>query len=173
MNEISKGKEVMGTAAATTKVLTSEKVVGKPIPNPAKQEQMQRRKNKYQRDKRGYIIDNAKEKEIDKVNGKNIDETTATKNSFNVLQVEDDNQVSLIITYGNQDESKKEPERKKLENAQNSSSSPKELGVLQRQMMETLILVLQGFKWIHKERMVHWVQIRFGAPREVLNVTVN
>ncbi|XP_070039223.1 uncharacterized protein [Nicotiana tomentosiformis] len=50
--------EVIGTAAASTKVLASEKVRGKPAPSVTKNEWMQRRKNKYQRDSRVYIIDN-------------------------------------------------------------------------------------------------------------------
>lgn len=51
--------DVVSTAIASIKVITCGKVPGKPIPNTTKKEWMQRRKNKYQRDSRRYIIDNA------------------------------------------------------------------------------------------------------------------
>lgn len=41
------GREVVGTAVASTKVLSSGNVLGKPITNNAKQEWIQARKNKY------------------------------------------------------------------------------------------------------------------------------
>lgn len=49
----------MVTTTASSKVLTSGKVVGKPITNIAKQEWMKKRQNRHQKDKRGYMIDNA------------------------------------------------------------------------------------------------------------------
>lgn len=73
------GKEVIGTAANPTKVLTSGKVLGKPIPNPARQEWMQKRKIRYQRDKNSHIIDNGKEKEDGKFKEKIIEDVVETK----------------------------------------------------------------------------------------------
>jgi len=50
--------DVVGMVAASTNVLTSDKVLGKPVPNTTKNEWMQRSKNKHHRDNKGYIIDN-------------------------------------------------------------------------------------------------------------------
>ncbi|OIT01021.1 hypothetical protein A4A49_21334 [Nicotiana attenuata] len=94
---------VLGTAATATKVLTSGKEVGKPIANPARQEWMQARKNKYQRDKRGYIIDVTNEKEDNKGKGKAKEEAVVSKNKFEALEVEEDAQPILTITDGNVD----------------------------------------------------------------------
>ncbi|OIT32544.1 hypothetical protein A4A49_28131 [Nicotiana attenuata] len=89
VEEAKTGKGILGTAANTTKVLSSGKVLGKPIPSPAKQEWMQRRNNRYQRDKNGHIIEACNDKEDVKLKGKAKDDTIATKNSFDVLEVED------------------------------------------------------------------------------------
>lgn len=97
-------KEIVGTAAASTKVLISGKVLGKPIANRAKQEWMQARKNKYQRDNRGYIIDNAKDKEAHNVKGKNEVEAVATKNKFDAFEVEEIEQPTLRINNGKGDD---------------------------------------------------------------------
>lgn len=48
---------------------------------------MQWRQNKYQRNKQGYIIDNAKGKEYDKLKGKTNEEIVPTKNSFDVFRL--------------------------------------------------------------------------------------
>ncbi|OIT05237.1 hypothetical protein A4A49_65155, partial [Nicotiana attenuata] len=56
--------DAIRTTANSTKMLSSGKVVGKPSTNHAKQEWMQERKNKYQRDKRGHIIEDKQGKEI-------------------------------------------------------------------------------------------------------------
>lgn len=53
--------DVVGTVTASTKILTSGKVLGKPIQITTKNEWMQRIKKKYQRDSRGYIIDNVED----------------------------------------------------------------------------------------------------------------
>lgn len=51
---------VVRIAATSTKVLISGKLLGKLVTNTMRNEWMQRRKNKYQRDSRGYIIDDAR-----------------------------------------------------------------------------------------------------------------
>lgn len=94
------GQEVIGTIADTTKVLASGKVVGKIITNPTGQEWMQERKNKYQRDTRGYIIDNIKEKEANNGKGKAKVEAVTTNNKFHALEVEENDQPILSITEG-------------------------------------------------------------------------
>lgn len=67
--------EMVGTTVASTKVLTSGKVVGKPISITAKNEWMQRRQNKCQRDKRGYIIENGENNGVEAVKDKNKEAT--------------------------------------------------------------------------------------------------
>ncbi|OIT05382.1 hypothetical protein A4A49_40637 [Nicotiana attenuata] len=86
--DVKDDQNIIGTAATTTKVLTSGKVVGKPITNPAKQEWMQARKNKYKRDKRGYVIDESKKEEYNKGNGKNKGKDQVIKGSSKVQQKE-------------------------------------------------------------------------------------
>lgn len=76
--------DAIGTAANTTKVLSSKKMVGKPTTNHAKQEWIAR-KNKYQRDNRGHIVENKQGKEADKGKGKAKFEEVTTKNKFNAL----------------------------------------------------------------------------------------
>nr|XP_016452471.1 PREDICTED: uncharacterized protein LOC107777024 [Nicotiana tabacum] len=62
VDDCDKDKELVGMTTNTTKVLTSGKVLGKSNANPTKQEWMQMRQNKYQRNRSGHIIDNSKEK---------------------------------------------------------------------------------------------------------------
>lgn len=81
-------------------MLSSGKVLGKPIPNNARQEWMQRRQNKYQRDKRGHIIDSANDKEGDKGKEKNKEDALVTMNSFDVLNVHEEEMETLMITDG-------------------------------------------------------------------------
>ncbi|OIT08875.1 hypothetical protein A4A49_44670, partial [Nicotiana attenuata] len=81
--------DVVGTAAASTKVLSSGKVLGNPTANHAKQEWMQTRRNKYQRDRRGYIIEEVKEKGDNKGKGKINEGTVVSNNKFRALEVED------------------------------------------------------------------------------------
>lgn len=64
---------------------------------------MQWRKNKYQRNKKGYIIDNAKGKEDDKLKGKTNEEAVANKNSFDVFEVDEAGQPILRITNGKEE----------------------------------------------------------------------
>ncbi|OIT21306.1 hypothetical protein A4A49_37543 [Nicotiana attenuata] len=64
---------------------------------------MQARKNKYQRDKRGHIIEEPKEKEDNKGKGKLKEEAVMSKNKFEALEVEEDAQPILTITDGNVD----------------------------------------------------------------------
>ncbi|OIS98754.1 hypothetical protein A4A49_18837 [Nicotiana attenuata] len=64
---------------------------------------MQARKNKYQRDKRGHIIEEPKEKEDNKGKGKFKEEAVMSKNKFEALEVEEDAQPILTITDGNVD----------------------------------------------------------------------
>lgn len=90
----------MGTTANSTKVLTSGKVLRKPIPNPAKQEWIQRRQNKYQRDKRGNIIEAVKDQKVDNLKNKSNDEGVVTRNKFDALELEEIEQPTLMITNG-------------------------------------------------------------------------
>lgn len=60
---------------------------------------MQVRKNKYQRDHRGHIIEDTKEKEIYNGKGKNKAEAVLTKNKFDAREVEEIDQPTLRITY--------------------------------------------------------------------------
>ncbi|OIS96381.1 hypothetical protein A4A49_42422 [Nicotiana attenuata] len=103
--------EAIGTAANSTKVLSSGKVVGKPATNHAKQEWTQARKNKYQRDNRGHIVDNKQSKEADKGKGKAKREEVATKNKFNALEVEEVHQPILQITEGKGEDHSKGKEK--------------------------------------------------------------
>ncbi|OIT25401.1 hypothetical protein A4A49_36997 [Nicotiana attenuata] len=102
---------------------------------------MQRRQNKYQRDKRGHIIENAKERENGKLKGKNNGEVVTTSNKFGALGVEEADQPTLMITdgkgWGNsnekinrlrEDESKKVQEKEHLSNVEYSSSNPRKAG---------------------------------------------
>ncbi|OIS96088.1 hypothetical protein A4A49_10501 [Nicotiana attenuata] len=99
-SEVVISTDAVGTAANSTKVLASGKVVGKPNTNHAKQEWMQARKNKYQRDKREYIIEENQGKEVNKGKGKAKFEEIATKNKFNALEVEEVQNPPLQITEG-------------------------------------------------------------------------
>ncbi|XP_070046775.1 uncharacterized protein [Nicotiana tomentosiformis] len=111
-NDKKNEQEVIGTAAASTKVLTSGKVVGKLIANPSTHEWMKERKNKYQHDKRGYIIDNTKEKEPNNGKGKAKVEAVTTKNKFNALELEEIAPPTLRITDGKGDNSSNEQHKK-------------------------------------------------------------
>ncbi|OIT18961.1 hypothetical protein A4A49_42929, partial [Nicotiana attenuata] len=121
----------------STKVLSSGKVVGKSVTNHAKQEWIQARKNKYQRDNRGHIVDNKQGKEADKGKGKAKHEEVATKNKFNALEVEEAHQPILRITEGKgedhsngkkkeheENQSKKGYEKEKEGNTGASSPNP-------------------------------------------------
>ncbi|OIS95873.1 hypothetical protein A4A49_00859 [Nicotiana attenuata] len=99
-SEVLVSTDAIGTTANSTKVLASGKVVAKPNTNHAKQEWMQARKNKYQRDKRGYIIEENQGKEVNKGKGKAKFEEIATKTKFNALEVEEVQNPILQITEG-------------------------------------------------------------------------
>ncbi|XP_070046536.1 uncharacterized protein [Nicotiana tomentosiformis] len=101
---------------------------------------MRARKNKYQRDKRGYIIDNTKEKEPSNGKGKAKVEAVTAKNKFNALEVEEIAPPTLRIPDGKRDNSNnekhkkqqrdkynKDQEKKQVNNKENSSS-PKGTG---------------------------------------------
>ncbi|OIT00819.1 hypothetical protein A4A49_20226 [Nicotiana attenuata] len=134
--------EAIGTAANSTKVLSSGKVVGKPATNHVKQEWMQARKKKYQKDNRGHIVDNKQGKEADKGKGKDKLEEVATKNKFSALEVEEVHQPTLQITevkgedHSNgkkkehgEKQSKKRQEKEKEGNIGVSSPNPNASGV--------------------------------------------
>ncbi|OIT02537.1 hypothetical protein A4A49_18734 [Nicotiana attenuata] len=129
--------EAIGTAVNSTKVLSSGKVVGKPVTNHAKQEWIQARKNKYQRDNRGHIIYNTQGKEAEKGKGKAKLEEVGTKNKFNALEVEEVHQPTLQITEGKgedhsnggEKQSKKGHEKEKEGNTGVTSPNPKASGV--------------------------------------------
>ncbi|XP_070014210.1 uncharacterized protein [Nicotiana sylvestris] len=102
--------EAIGTSANSTKVLSSGKVVGKPATNHDKQEWIQTRKNKYQRDNRGHIVDSKQVKEADK--GKGEDYSNGKKKEHGEKQ------------------SKKVHEKEKEGNTGVSSPNPKASGVM-------------------------------------------
>ncbi|OIT38997.1 hypothetical protein A4A49_10545 [Nicotiana attenuata] len=58
---------------------------------------MQARKNKYQQDNRGYIIENTKEKETTNSKGKDKAEAVSTKNKFNAMVVKENAQPILTM----------------------------------------------------------------------------
>ncbi|OIT32770.1 hypothetical protein A4A49_08114 [Nicotiana attenuata] len=94
---------------------------------------MQARKKKYQRDKRGYIIEEIKEKEDNKGKGKLNEGTMISKNKFGALEVEEEAQPIMQITDGKgeardkalgQDQiSKENSKEKQLENNGNKKGT--------------------------------------------------
>lgn len=115
-NNKGKEKEIVGTTTTSSKVLSSGKVLGKPITNQVKYEWMQVRKNKYQRDNRGHIIDNLKEKEASNVKGKTKVDALATKNKFDALEVEEIDQPTLRITGSKGNDKVNEKKKKQGDN---------------------------------------------------------
>ncbi|OIT26543.1 hypothetical protein A4A49_24370 [Nicotiana attenuata] len=126
--------DVVGTAATSTKVLSSGKVLGKHVANHAKQEWMQARKNKYQRDKRGYIIEEIKEKDNNKGKGKMNEDTVVSNNKFGALQVEDEAEQIMQIKDGDvHDQNPKENIKEKVQennsNTRGTSPNPTDNGI--------------------------------------------
>lgn len=107
-----KEKELVRTATASTKVLLSGKVLGKLIANPTRQEWMQVRRSKYQRDNRGHIIGTTKEKETDNGKGKNKVKAVSTRNKFDALKVEEIDPPMVRITDGKGDNNSKAQQQK-------------------------------------------------------------
>ncbi|OIT06931.1 hypothetical protein A4A49_03443 [Nicotiana attenuata] len=154
------GKELVGTAANSTKVLSSGKVVGKPITNHAKKEWMQARMNKYQRDNRGHITKDKQGKEDDKGKGKAKFEEVVTKNKFNALEVEEVHHPTLQITEGEGEDHGNAPE-----------------GVQELVKANSIVPTDQRTDdGANKESTIDWVHRRFGTSKEELrqlNVTIN
>ncbi|XP_019265782.1 PREDICTED: uncharacterized protein LOC109243329 [Nicotiana attenuata] len=111
--EVVARSDVIRTATNTSKVLSSGKVLGKHIPNPAKQEWMQRRNNRFHRDKNGHIIEAASQNEGDKLKGKAKEYEIVTKNSFDGLEVEESDKTILRITEGKGEENSKDKSQEK------------------------------------------------------------
>ncbi|OIT00548.1 hypothetical protein A4A49_05511 [Nicotiana attenuata] len=90
---------------------------------------MQARKNKYQRDKRGYIIEDKTGKDVDKGKGKTKIEEVATKNKFSALEVEEVMNPSLQIIEGKGEDrnngKKKEQGEKQSKKVQEKGSEGK------------------------------------------------
>ncbi|OIT03890.1 hypothetical protein A4A49_10371 [Nicotiana attenuata] len=80
------------------------------------EEWIQARKNKYQRDNRGHIVDNKQSKEAEKRKGKAKLEEVATKNKFNALEVEEVHQPILQITEGKGEDHSNGKEKEHREN---------------------------------------------------------
>lgn len=59
---------------------------------------MQRRRNKYQRENIGHVIETTKEQAVDNVKGKDKAEAVATKNKFDALEREEIEPPMLQIT---------------------------------------------------------------------------
>ncbi|OIT23979.1 hypothetical protein A4A49_28030 [Nicotiana attenuata] len=59
---------------------------------------MQRRKNRYQRDRNGHIIEAGNKKNDDKLKGKAKEDVVTTKNTFDILDVQDSDNTTLRIT---------------------------------------------------------------------------
>lgn len=123
-----KEKEVVGTTAASTKVLSSGKVAGKILTNPGKQEWVQRRQSKYQSDKRGHIIDNANGKEMTNVTGKANGNVISTNNVFDALANDGEYHTTQVV----HDRQEKEASTKQL-------NQPKETGKPSPKAMKTRI----------------------------------
>lgn len=99
---------------------------------------MQRKLNKYQRDKRCHIIKAPKDQEVEKLKGKNKEEIMVTKNKFDALEIKGIEKPTLRITDGKENsndevkekiqqakEYQKVKEKIQQENAQISSSHHK------------------------------------------------
>ncbi|XP_070045511.1 uncharacterized protein [Nicotiana tomentosiformis] len=136
-NEKKNEQEKIGTTAPSTKVLSSGKVLGKPVANQAKQEWMQARKNKYQCDKRGYIIDNTRGKEVNNGKGKAKLDALITNNKFNALEVEEDAQPILRITEGKIDDNGNNNEKRKQTG--DSTLNPKFTGIKVGESVKELV----------------------------------
>ncbi|OIT22801.1 hypothetical protein A4A49_31374 [Nicotiana attenuata] len=159
-----KGKEQVGTTTSTTKVLTSDKVLGKPPPNNARQEWMQRRMNKYQRDKRGHIIEETFGKEVINVEDKGKEQGVSTKNKFAALEVKEIDQTTLRIPDGKGEDKA----------AKDGTSNPTGEGIHKEEAISSPNPMDTGNEVdIRRERTVNWVARRFGAALEDINFTIN
>ncbi|OIT03807.1 hypothetical protein A4A49_14575 [Nicotiana attenuata] len=162
---------------------------------------MQARKNKYQRDNRGHIVDNKQGKEADKGKGKAKLEEVETKNKFNSLEVEEVHQPTLQITEGKgkdhsngkkkehgEKQSKKGQEKEKEGNTGVSSLNHKASGEAVEKVLEdqhngnlakanSIVPSDQStYERANKESTIDWVHRRFGTRKEELrqlNVTTN
>ncbi|OIT19689.1 hypothetical protein A4A49_40903 [Nicotiana attenuata] len=131
---------------------------------------MQARKNKYQRDKRGYIIDNTKEKEPNNGKGKAKVEVLTTKNTFNALEVEEIAPPTLMITDGkgnnsnNEQHKKQEGDKSKKdqEREQEGTLSPKPTGI--RIDMAARHVKKEAFETANKENNMKPIQTRIQSP---------
>ncbi|OIT04514.1 hypothetical protein A4A49_00777 [Nicotiana attenuata] len=134
------------------------------------------------------VLSSGKEQKFDNVKGKNKAEAVATKNKFDALKLEEFDPPALQITCGKEDGtvkekvkkmklnvSNKEKEKKQLDNAQKRTPIPKGTGssiFAPRECNLNPNATGNGVD-TQKERTVDWVQRRFGAPKESLNVTTN
>ncbi|OIT33577.1 hypothetical protein A4A49_09466 [Nicotiana attenuata] len=87
---------------------------------------MQARKNKYQSDRKGYIIEDKAGKEVDKGKEKTKFDEFTTKNKFNALEVEEVMNPPLQITEGkgedhNNDKKKNQGEKQSMKNPEKGS----------------------------------------------------
>ncbi|OIT32158.1 hypothetical protein A4A49_57677, partial [Nicotiana attenuata] len=89
---------------------------------------IQERKNKYQHDKRGYIIENTKEKDPNNGKGKAKFEAVTTKNKFNALEVEAP--PMLMITDGKGNNSNNEQHKKQQEDKSKKDQEREQEGTL-------------------------------------------
>ncbi|OIT26539.1 hypothetical protein A4A49_24368 [Nicotiana attenuata] len=95
---------------------------------------MQARKNKYQRDKRGYIIEEIKEKDNNKGKGKMNEYTVVSNNKFRALQVEEEAEPIMQIKDGDvHDQNSKENIKEKVQennsNTRGTSPNPTDNGI--------------------------------------------
>ncbi|XP_070054618.1 uncharacterized protein [Nicotiana tomentosiformis] len=172
--------DAIGTAANSTKVLTSGKVVGKPITNHAKQEWMQSRKNKYQRDNRGHIVDNKQGKEVD--NGKGEDHSNGKKKEHGEKQAKKGQEKEKKVnTQEEHKRVKKEAVEKVVENEHNGnpihsgiqSSAPKDDQELAK-ANSSIPSDQRTDERANKESTIDWIEIpQTNEELKQLNVTTN
>ncbi|OIT03752.1 hypothetical protein A4A49_12492 [Nicotiana attenuata] len=189
--------DVVGTVATSKKVLRSGKVLGKPVPNATRNEWMQRRKNKYQRDSRGYIIDEAgsgdvtntqelKEKKDKELTGKDDDVgkeksnvPMQTSNMFTLLEEgEIDVQKQIKKEVVEKVLNKEKAEAKKANPTSSGKGTPNKVGVQNpaNQIPSPSDVGIGIEEAKENESTIEWVHRRFGTSKEELremNVTLN
>ncbi|XP_070039211.1 uncharacterized protein [Nicotiana tomentosiformis] len=150
---------------------------------------MQARKNKYQRDNRGNIVDNKQGNEADKGKGKAKVEEVATKNKFNALEVEEVHQPTLQMTEGKGEDhnngKKKEHGEKQAKKGQEKEkevNTQQEHKRVKKEAVEKFLKMISSVpsdqrtdKRANKKSTIDWVHRRFGTSNEELkqlNVTI-
>ncbi|OIT00903.1 hypothetical protein A4A49_23935 [Nicotiana attenuata] len=188
--------DVVGTAAASTKILTSGKILGKPVPNATRNEWMQRRKNKYQSDSRCYIIkeagngDVANSQELKEMNGEELtgksddvgkEKSIARVQTSNMFELLEKCKVEVHKQIKKEEVDKvlnKEKVEAKANPTRTRKGTPNKAGMQNpTNQMPSPSDVRIGIEEANKkESTIEWVHRRFGTSKEELremNVTLN